>query len=261
MTKRQNEGDKGCAPLQLALYGICALLPELALPSALPEKPLVTANSHLRAAERHAGREPDLRTIFRHACAAKSAPKTVEEAVSAVRKTEAVFHNERAQATPDQTLLTRAVVLRGCAAYHATRLQPGASYPLWLLSSLKVTQMGLVNPPGKGWWVEAQARNLNGPVANSRLTFSQGAHMSCFGATDAQGVVRCTLQDTHPHGPGPLSAAEVAAHKGPVIATLAGSVSASRIELPTVTERPMPSGMDLLEAYKAAWASRTATPP
>lgn len=248
-----------CAPLGLALCGLWGAVPELALASsgASPNAHRVTASSHRRAAEKHAGSQPELRATFRRACSSKSAPKTVEEAVNAIRKAETGLQHERSQPNPDPQRLKQAVVLRGCAAYHATRLQPGASHPLWLLSSLTVTGMGYVKPPGKGWWVEAVAQNVEGSVANSRLTFSQGAHMSCFGTTDAKGAVRCVLQDSHPHGPGPLTAADVAAHSGPVIATLAGSVSSTRVEIPSTTEHPMPSGLELLKALKAAWTSRT----
>ena len=86
----------------------------------------------------------------------------------------------------------------------------------------------------------AVARNVDGPVVNSHLTFAQGLHMACSGRTDARGAVRCTLVDTHPHGPaaGPANGDE--AHGGAVTATLAGSVSPERVELPAVVRREPP---------------------
>ena len=56
--------------------------------------------------------------------------------------------------------------------------------------------------------------------------------MSCFGITDTKGQARCTLADSHPHGPS--SEQEHEEHEGPLVVTLAGTVDRERIQLPAV---------------------------
>jgi hypothetical protein len=136
-------------------------------------------------------------------------------------------------------LLRSLVVQRECAAYQATRFLPQIRRPVWLLSELTLSRPRTA-AHAEGMRVEAFARNVDGPVVNSRITFSQGLHMSCFGLTDARGAVRCTLVDTHPHGPG-SNDQDDEAHDGPLIASLAGSVSTDRVELPAAVQRDLPA--------------------
>ena len=106
----------------------------------------------------------------------------------------------------------------------------GAEHPVWLLSQLRVLRPSPAH--ADDLYVRATATNLAGPVVGSRITFSRGLHMSCFGTTDTRGQVQCKLLDTHPHGPG--SEGTHQEHAGPLVVTLAGTADSHRIQLPAV---------------------------
>jgi len=195
----------------------------------------VDAKAHLRAAKRQAHGDHALSAAFQRACSAAATPKTAALAVQQLRQTEADHQNERSQSRPRQDRLLLAVVMRGCAAWHATRLQPGASYPVWLHTRVRIEG---VKPAAAGFEIQAWASTVDGPVSNSRITFSRGLHHACFAPTDATGKAACVMVDSHPHGDASHGGAE--AHEGPFVATLAGSVSPNRVELPTVEFREVP---------------------
>lgn len=196
----------------------------------------VPAAAHLQAAQRQAQGDAALKRAVRQWCSAASAPATAALAVQRLQAAEADHQRERAQPAPDADRLRLAVVQRGCAAYHASRLLPGSSHPVWLHTQLLLVSV----KPGKlGFEVTAKASTVDGPVVNSRITFARGLHHACFASTDATGVVTCTLLDTHPHGSNPLNGwAE--AHAGPFVATLAGSMAPTVVQLPAITLREMP---------------------
>ena len=195
----------------------------------------VPADSHLRAAQRQSKGQPALAALVRRHCARTAAPKTAGLARQDLEQAEAAHRAERALPRPQPDRLLQAVVLRGCAAYHATRLQAGASFPVWWHTRLDIHS---VRPTATGFEVQAQASTVNGAVVSSRITLARGLHHACFMATDASGQAACVLVDTHPHGGRPDAWAE--AHEGPVIASFAGSVLPDRVELPAVTVRDMP---------------------
>lgn len=223
-------------PWLLALSGLwpMALVPAVA---GTPQPALtgVAAAAHLQAAQRQARGDAPALAVFKRACAASQAPATAALAVQQLRQAEADHQAERARPRPQPERLLQAVVARGCAAYHATRLQPGQSHPVWWHSQLRIDS---VRPAATGLAVQAQVSTADGVVASSRITLARGLHHACFVLTDAQGLAACAMVDTHPHG-GPADAwAE--AHEGPVIATFAGSVSPTRVELPAVAFRDLP---------------------
>jgi hypothetical protein len=196
---------------------------------------------HLRAAKRQAAGLPELEKRRRAWCSAGARPPSALSAVAAVRGVEAAYRAAAySPVRATQRELLGLVVQRECAAYHAARLEPQVRRPVWLFSDLRIVAFRLSGGLTGAVEAEAEARNIDGPVRNSRITFSQGLHMSCFVATGIQGAARCTLVDTHPHGPGWNPFGDPS-HQGPLIATLAGSVSSERVELPAVVERPWPA--------------------
>jgi hypothetical protein len=205
-----------------------------AAPAAAP-LPSVPADAHLQAAQRQARGHPVLQQAVRRACASSAAPTGAAAAEQALREAEADYQRERAQARPDAARLLQAVVLRGCAAYHATRLQPEVSHPVWLHTRLTIDA---VRPGLTGFEVQARATTIGGTARPSRVTFSRGLHHACFVSTDAAGLGGCTMVDTHPHGDRVNGWAE--AHEGPLVATYAGNVSATVVQLPAVETREFP---------------------
>ena len=214
--------------------GHAALVPVLA---GTPQPPtvVVAAAAHLQAAQRQARSDATSMAVFKRSCGLSQAPRTATLAVQQLRQAEADHQAERAQPRPQADRLLQAVVARGCAAYHATRLQPGQSYPVWWHSQL---QFDGIRPAATGFQIQARAQTADGAVASSRITFARGLHHACFVSTDVQGQAACVMADTHPHGGRPDAWAE--AHEGPFIATFAGSVSAIRVELPAVAFRDLP---------------------
>jgi hypothetical protein len=249
----------------LAVLASVLMTAAMAAPQAGPvrDPSLAAAEQHRSAAVRQAAGNRAAGAGLKAWCVPQlraGGAGAAEAAIAAVSAAEAAYRDAAyapARARPE--VLQMLVVQRQCAAFRAARAAPSRVLPVWLLSKLSITQMGPAVPPETGWWVEAKASHADGPVVGSRITFSQGAHMSCFGLSDAKGVVRCRMQDTHPHGPGAWSKADVAAHSGPVIASLAGSVSASRVELPAVAERAMPA--PFAAPFAAQFASTLATLP
>lgn len=197
----------------------------------------VPAASHLRAAQQQARADPALTAMVRRQCAGRGAgkPATAAQALLQLQQAEAAHRDERAWPRPRADRLLQAVVARGCAAYHATRLQPGASFPVWWHTALRIDGVRLA---ATGYEVQARAITADGPVAGSRVTFSRGLHHACFVPTDLAGQAACVMVDTHPHGGRPDGWAE--AHEGPVVATFAGSVSVTRVALPAVEFRDLP---------------------
>lgn len=195
----------------------------------------VAADSHLQAAQRQSRADPALQAAVRRACARSSAPASAALAVRALQQAEAEHQHERAQPRPDPARLLHTVVLRSCLAYHATRLQAGASYPVWLHTRLAIES---VRPAGTGFEAQARATTADGAAVVSRVTFSRGLHHACFAQSDPSGLAGCTLVDTHPHGDRGNGWAE--AHEGPLVATYAGSVGPGVVALPAVATRDFP---------------------
>ena len=196
------------------------------------------AEQHLQAAQRQArGDAPLQRPVLKRACARhRQAPRTAAVWQSRqLQQAEAIHQQERAQARPDTARLLQVVVLRGCAAYHATRLQPGVSHPVWLHTRLRIESL---RPGSTGFAVQARASSAAGGALPSRVTFSRGLHHACFTTTDAVGLASCTMVDTHPHGDRINGWAEI--HEGPLVATYSGSVSATVVQLPAVETREFP---------------------
>lgn len=219
-----------------AASGAASTAPIAALTTAPTAGPAaVPAHSHLLAAQRQSRGQPALVAMVRRHCARSAAPKTAALALQALTGAEAAHRAVRALPRPQPQQQLQAVVLRSCAAHHATRLQPGASFPVWWHTRLDIDS---VRPTATGFEVQARASTAQGAVASSRVTLARGLHHACFIATDASGQAACVMVDTHPHGGRPDAWAE--AHEGPVIATFAGSVSPERVELPAVAVRDMP---------------------
>lgn len=109
------------------------------------------------------------------------------------------------------------------------------SYPVWLHTRLTIEA---IRPGGSGFDVQALASTTDGPARSSRVTFSRGLHHACFAPSDTIGRAGCTMVDTHPHG-GRVDG-WVEAHEGPIVATYAGSVSATVVQLPAVETRDFP---------------------
>lgn len=224
-----------------ALCSLGLILALLAMPDQAGADSQDEATRHLRAAQGQAAGDAALEKRLRAWCSAGAMPRSASAAVAAVRDAEAAYRAAAyAPVRATQKELRSLVVQRECAAYQAARLEPQVRRPMWLFSDLRIVEFRLTGGLTGAVEAEAEARNIDGPVRNSRITFSQGLHTSCFAATGVQGATRCTLVDTHPHGPGwnPLGDAS---HQGPLIATLAGSVSSDRVELPAVVERPWPA--------------------
>lgn len=220
----------------LALSGLwpMALVPAAAGPLQ-PGAAGVPAAAHLQAAKRQARGDAAAMAVFQRACAASQTPGTAALAARQLQQAEADHQAERAQPRPQADRLLQMAVARGCAAYHATRLQPGQSYPVWWHSRL---QFDGIRPAATGFEIQARATTTQGAVASSRVTFARGLHHACFVLTDNRGHAACAMVDTHPHGGRPDAWAE--AHEGPFVATLAGSVSPTRVELPAVAFRDLP---------------------
>jgi hypothetical protein len=195
----------------------------------------VEADAHRRAAARQAQGDPVLVAAFQRGCSPASAPRTAEQALQQLRQTETDHQAERAQPRPRADVLLRAVVLRGCAAFHATRLQPGTSYPVWWQSQVRIEAM---RPAATGFEIQARAGTADGAVSDSRVTFSRGLHHACFVPTNSKGQAACVMVYTHPHGSRVDGWAE--ANEGPFVATFAGRVSATRVDLPAVEFRDLP---------------------
>jgi hypothetical protein len=190
---------------------------------------------HWQAARVLAQGDAAMLAAFERGCSPAAAPATAAQALQRLQAAEAEHRAERVQLQPREERLRLAVVQRACAAHHASHLQPDLQIPIWLHTRLQLTR---ITPGQAGFEVEAQASTPLGPVARSRITLARGLHHSCFGLTDNAGVVRCTLLDTHPHGNRLDGWAE--AHEGPFVATLAGSVSPTVVELPAFAARAMP---------------------
>ncbi len=197
---------------------------------------------HLRSAMRQAAGHTALEQRRKAWCDSRRAPEEATRAAQAVRVAEDAYRTAANVSTlPKHAVLRDLVVQRECAAAQAARLQPQVRRPVWLISELAFAPVRRASGASEAVPVAAVARNINGPVVGSRITFSQGLHMACFGITDARGAVQCTLVDTHPHGPESAHEADDEAHEGPLTATLAGSASADKVELPAVVQRAMPT--------------------
>ena len=187
--------------------------------------------AHLANAGLHAKGQARLMAAMARWCSPTAAPSTtLQERTLRLEAVEAAYQRERQAERPDRARVLSLVVERECAALQEARAPGAPGRPTWLLSQLRVL------PPKTAHTdelhVRAVATNLAGPVVGSRITFSRGLHMSCFGTTDARGQVQCTLVDTHPHGPGAESTHEE--HEGPLVVSLAGTVDKHRVQLPAV---------------------------
>ena len=209
------------------LLAMCILLGASA---TLAQGP-ASAETHLTSAALHAKGHPRLMAAMAQWCGtATVSPIPLQEQTQRLQAVEAAYQRERQAERPDRARLLSHVVERECAAFQETRVFGGPVLPVWLLSQLRPLKPTTAH--ADGLHVRAVATNLAGPVVGSRITFSRGLHMSCFGITDVQGQVQCTLLDTHPHGPGAEGTHEE--HEGPLVVNLAGTVDSHRIQLPTV---------------------------
>ncbi len=210
------------------VLGLCADQPGLA--GAAP------AVTHLQSAQKLAQATPTLQRAFKQWCSAKPTNLPADVAEQRLQAAETSHQTERAQARPDADRLRTAVLLRACAAHQASLLQPGRVRPVWLHTAVDITEL---RPGPSGVEVRAKATSPQGPVVNSRITFARGLHHSYFALSNARGEVQCTLVDTHPHA-GRVGGWD-AAHDGPVVATLAGSMTSTVVELPAVALRELPT--------------------
>ncbi len=189
--------------------------------------------AHLDSARAHAKGQPPLVAAMAKWCSTaegSTAAIPLQERTLRLLSVEAAYQRERQAERPDTARLRSLVVERECAAFQETRSPGGAERPVWLLSQLRVLRPSPAH--ADDLYVRATATNLAGPVVGSRITFSRGLHMSCFGTTDTRGQVQCKLLDTHPHGPG--SEGTHQEHAGPLVVTLAGTADSHRIQLPAV---------------------------
>ncbi len=182
---------------------------------------------HLLSAQRHAKASANLQRLFQASCHGKpTASEQVPANVATLAQIEKKFRVEREMGHPQQV---QRLIERECLAYRLAQQEPGFSAPVWYLGQLKVVK---IKPyPDDTMEVTAQAGTLAGPIVNSRVTFSAGLHLSCFGYTDIKGQVRCRLVDTHPHGNAHEAGHE--SNDGPLVASLQGKVSPDLIEWPT----------------------------
>lgn len=150
----------------------------------------------------------------------------------ALREAEAKF---RADREAQRMHPVSALIERECLAHRLAALDPTFQSPVWYLSHLRFIRVTRGRGPHSVLEVVAQAYNAKGPIVNNRITFSMGLHHSCFGYTDAKGLVACTLVDTHPHGPGDEHKDEAET----VVASLQGSMSDALVEWPTTATRKL----------------------
>lgn len=127
------------------------------------------------------------------------------------------------------------LIERECLAHRLAALDSAFQSPVWYLSQVRFIRVTHGRGPHGDLEAVAQAHNAKGPIVNNRITFSMGLHHSCFGYTDANGVVACTLVDTHPHG----SEDEHKDEAETVVASLQGSMSDALVEWPTTSTRKL----------------------
>lgn len=209
-----------------ALFAVCFFGASLALAQGQP-----AGEAHFANAGLHAKGQAPLVAAMARWCSPAAAPSiALQERTLRLEAVEAAYQRERQAERPDRARVLSLVVERECAAFQEARISGAPGRPIWLLSQLRVLRP--TTSHADELHVRAVATNPVGPVVGSRITFSRGLHMSCFGITDARGQVQCTLVDTHPHGPGAEGTHEE--HEGPLVVTLAGTVDSHRIQLPVV---------------------------
>lgn len=209
------------------LFVLCFLFgASLALAQGQP-----AGEAHLANAGLHAKGKPSLMAAMARWCSPQTPQSTsLQDRSLRLPEVEMAYQRERQAERPDRTRMLSLVVERECAAFQEARVSGAPVRPIWLLSQLRVLRPTTAGSNELHW--RAVATNLAGPVVDSRITFSKGLHMACFGITDARGQVQCTLVDTHPHGPGSEGTPEE--HEGPLVVSLAGTVDRRRVQLPAV---------------------------
>lgn len=180
------------------------------------------AQPHRYSAWQHARSSPALLRQMQSWCE-NHLPPNDAKLRAALLHVEQKFHAERAAERKD---LTPYLVERECLAQRLVELDPTFSTPVWYLSQLTLAR--IKSNAAQGPRLAARANNAQGPMRKQRISFSMGAHHSCFGHSDAKGLVTCTLVDTHPHGPGGGHQAEA----DNIVVSLQGSVSKRLIEWP-----------------------------
>ncbi|MDD0812731.1 hypothetical protein PSQ20_20470 [Curvibacter sp. RS43] len=183
---------------------------------------LAETQAHLLSAQRHAGSSVVLQKALQKWCHGHAAPALT----LAMSQAEERFKEERTNGKSQQV---QRLIERECLAYRLTLQDPTLKHPVWYLGQLKVLKVK--RGTGDSLEVTARAYSLAGPIVNSRLTFSTGLHHSCFGYSDAQGLVSCRLIDTHPHGE--AGEADHEPTDGILVASLQGKVTQDAIEWPT----------------------------
>jgi hypothetical protein len=109
---------------------------------------------------------------------------------------------------------------RECAAL-ALGDRPAAA---WRVVDMQEARQAATKP-GDRDTVAVRIRAGNGPVPNATVTFARPPHMACAATTDAAGLARCRLVDTH---------GDADHHEdGDVIASFGGIVAPGRVDLPT----------------------------
>lgn len=183
--------------------------------------------AHLLSAQRHASSVVVWQKTLQKWCHGQAVQDMPAPALTqALSQVEARFKEER---THGKSQPVQRLIERECLAYRLTFKDPTLKHPVWYLGQLKVLKVN--RGTGDSLEVTARAYSLAGPIVNSRLTFSTGLHHSCFGDSDAQGLVRCRLIDTHPHGE--AGEADHEPTDGTLVASLQGKVTQDAIEWPT----------------------------
>ncbi len=142
--------------------------------------------------------------------------------------------------------------------------RPGeAGAPNWRLVALTPGLDG--NQPLEA---AAHVHHASRPVAGARVSFAREPHLACSTLTNAEGLARCTLQDTHGHAPHDAGSPRL-----PTTVTFAGLAGPEALFVPTVavvaTPAPTRCLSDVMPAeVTAGWgadcrgfASRTWTLP
>lgn len=216
--------------LRQALLGVLFLLPWGAICADTPH----SAERHLHSARQHAKASAQLQKKIRIWCASDlQDSRSNSGLIEALRQAEIKF---KAARDSGQINLKSPLVERQCLAYRLTKVNPEFKTPVWYLSHLQFVHMKPTSGHAIGAKAVAQASSADGPILNNRITFSMGLHHSCFGYTDPQGQVACTLVDTHPHGPGVVHEEEADS----IVASLQGVLSDDLVLWPTTLTLKIP---------------------
>lgn len=136
----------------------------------------------------------------------------------------------------NQSAMAHGAVLAAIAGQREHVARALADTPAMRVASWRVADIRETGPaPGKGNRTDIVTVRVNAggvPVTNAPVTFARPPHMACTATTDAGGVARCRMVDTHGD----------AGHDedGDVIASFGGAVAPGLVDLPTtrILRRP-----------------------